>query len=404
VTKGGLIGASSSQNEWRTLPSGSRDRDIDLLLLTGAGASCGFGAQGQSLPLMADWAKDIFSRLQKEAPGCIGVTGLTANMSGPEFERQLGSFLRQRDAFSKIEPLIEPSFNLNGVPSEAATIGGGVRAWYKATDSQLDRVLEVIAGSLYKLFGAPSVDLGVAKEAYSRLLSALGLVPRRSRLVVATTNYDTIAEWALGEIGWLPDWGEMPPRPFGSAPVPIQVDSILNGIPRYVPVLHLHGSVGWYLKNGEVLPNRATTYNSDFGTPVVVYPDPDKAYDGDPVIAGLWAQFGFALDRAKRVLILGHSLNDRGILREVRQRVLPQSRVGISILTDASDRSQFDSSSSGLMDLVRTQLAEAKIFPLRFGGDFDPDATEFRKWLEDTEDLNLSATPAARAELTEKGS
>ena len=39
-------------------------------------------------------------------------------------------------------------------------------------------------------------------------------------------------------------------------------------------------------------------------------PDPDKEYDKDNIINTLWDQFAQALRRAKRVFVLGHSLNN----------------------------------------------------------------------------------------------
>jgi hypothetical protein len=389
VTEVGPEGQRDQQTGFPLPRSGAADRDIDLLLLTGAGASCGFGTQGRPLPLMGDWAKDIYGHLLKDAPGCVVVTGLTDDMSGPDFERQLGTFLRQRDALRMFEPLIKPSLQLPGVPPDAAMTGGGVVGWYSAATTQFDRVLGVIAESLYRLFATPTADLQAASGAYGRLLDALELAPRQSRLVLATTNYDTIGERALADNGWLPDWGEMPPQLFGSAVVPIQVEGILDGMPRYVPVLHLHGCVGWYRKDDQVLPTRANRHDSTYGTPVVVYPDPEKDYGGDLVIAGLWGQFCLALDRAKRVLILGHSLNDRAVLQEVLRRVRPHSRIAVSILADAGNRTEFDSSATDLMERVRTELSQARIFPLRFGPDFEPDRTSFRSWLSDTEAATL---------------
>ena len=389
MTEVGSEGQRDEQSRFPLPRSGAAERDIDLLLLTGAGASCGFGTQGRTLPLMGDWAKDIFGHLLKDAPGCVVVTGLTEDMSGPEFERQLGTFLRQRDALRKFGPLIEPSLQLPGVPPDAVMTGGGVVGWYSAASRQFDRVLEVLANSLYRLFAAPFVDLRAASSAYGRLLDALEMVPRQSRLVLATTNYDTIGERALTDNGWLPDWGEVPPQLFDSAVLPIQVNGILDGMPRYVPVLHLHGCVGWYRKDDHVMPTRASRYDSSFGTPVVVYPDPAKEYDGDVVIAGLWSQFCVALDRAKRVLILGHSLNDRAVLQEVLRRVRPHSRIAVSILADAGDGTKFDSSATPLMELVRTELSQARIFLLRFGPDFEPDRSSLRTWLLDTEAATL---------------
>lgn len=66
-------------------------------------------------------------------------------------------------------------------------------------------------------------------------------------------------------------------------------------------------------------------------------PDPDKVYDQDDIIIALWQQFGEALARAKRVFVLGHSLNDRYLLRALLQNVQPLDRIAVTVLADPAD-------------------------------------------------------------------
>src|SRR5205814_1660200 len=111
------------------------------------------------------------------------------------------------------------------------------------TAFHLDRIVEVIRASLYEEFGARSFDRGAAQGAYGGLLEALRIGPT-DRWVYATTNYDPIGETAIADCGRLPDYGV---APFDlTREAPIVAHNLLDGMPRYVPVLHLHGRVGWY--------------------------------------------------------------------------------------------------------------------------------------------------------------
>jgi hypothetical protein len=71
-----------------------------------------------------------------------------------------------------------------------------------------------------------------------------------------------------------------------------------------VPVIQLHGAVGWYREpSGTVTrqpPNRAP--NRSLGRPALLSPDPDK----DPASAmtrDLWGEFRRALSEATHILI-----------------------------------------------------------------------------------------------------
>lgn len=129
-----------------------------------------------------------------------------------------------------------------------------------------------------------------ATAAYKRLFDLLGLTSR-SKLVVATTNYDNLAECCLEQVGRLADTGEV--RPLGAIPPrPFQVGGLLEGMPRYTPVLHLHGAVGWYRgPDGSVFAVSGGKLNESHGEPVLMLPDPDKDYGVEPVITEIWAQF-----------------------------------------------------------------------------------------------------------------
>jgi len=100
-------------------------------------------------------------------------------------------------------------------------------------------------------------------------------------------------------------------------------------------------------------------------------PDPDKIYDADDVINSLWEQFREALRRAKAVLILGHSLNDRALVDAIVSNVYPLERVGITLLAEHGQPDKTDESAFPTMKTIEAHLGNAGMITMRFGGDED---------------------------------
>jgi hypothetical protein len=341
----------------------SPGRDIDLVLVTGAGASRDFGINRSQLPLMADWSEDLVQRLRQRANGYPEATGLASGMEPEAFERQLGMFLRSVSAFDRIEPLLEAItlFPLNAAPLMAADQW---TAWHRGAAFQLEQITAVIHESLYELFAAPPIDPYVPAEAYRTLLGWFGL-GMSSSWVYATTNYDTIAEIAIDGAGGLPDAGDVLGS-MSTAERPIRVDRLLDGMPRYVPVLHLHGRVGWLRRPREgAYSVDLKTYDSRYGVPIVMLPDLEKDYATDPLINTLWQQFEEALARAKRVLVLGHSLHDTALVQALHEHVHPPERLMITVLPVSPNGDE--PSDPAEADRIQKELPGAMLVPLRFG-------------------------------------
>ena len=350
------------------------ERDIDLVLVTGAGASCAFGVNGTSLPLMATWSDHLVRKLREAPMGYLAATGLADGMQAEQFERRLGDFLRSVDAFKSIDPLLGPitaiDSNLRPQANDADW-----RHWHEALSFQLDQIVAVIHKSLYEMFGAPKFDPGLVQQAYGSLLTTLG-IGVGSRWVYATTNYDTIGEAAIAALDGLPDVGEvqMPP---GHSERPIRVDGLLGGMPRYVPVLHLHGRVEWFRRPGMGLRSTPVErYDPQFGTPVVMLPDLEKSYEGDPTIASLWREFVAALSRAKRVLVLGHSLHDAALLKALRENI-ELSRVAVTYLPQSPDEHP-------LRERIAKELPVALALPFRFEANIEFTSQPLTQWLAST--------------------
>ena len=91
---------------------------------------------------------------------------------------------------------------------------------------------------------------------------------------------------------------------------------------------------------GLVVPERTTpTYQPGHGVPVVVLPDPSKTYDSDDIISALWKELILALQRAKMVLVLGHSLGDDALITALRDYVTPPLKLAVGIWAEANNDS-----------------------------------------------------------------
>jgi hypothetical protein len=359
-------------------------RDIDLVLVTGAGASTEFGVNGTKLPLMAEWSDSLVSKLAQRI-NYLDTTGLRRGMSGEEFETRLGKFLRDIEAFGRIGDLLEASarFQDLGPGGQALTAQGVLPRWHSVAVHHFDQIVGLIRESLYENFADASVDLGAAGQAYSGLFGSLGL-SGDSRMVYATTNYDTIGENAIRASGGRPDWGQ-PPSLGNEGELRLEIPGIIEGIGRYVPVLHLHGRVGWYRRDGRVYAANVVRHEQGYGIPIVMLPDPDKVYDQDDVIISLWQQFGEALARAKRVLVLGHSLNDSFMLRALVQNVEPLERIAVAVLEAEGDDGQAHESAAPVLEKIRQHLGNAAIIPMRFGSSPDAGRPGISIWTEKLE-------------------
>jgi hypothetical protein len=324
--------------------------------------------------MMGEWANALTRKLV-ERNSYLAVTGLYENMEPIEFEQKLGRFLRQMSSFAQVEDVVTgskhfpPSAEMATVPFSTSDV---LLSWYRNAKFHLDEINELVRESLYEQFAEPRTDPARAREAYGDLLRVLQIGPS-TQWVYVTTNYDTIGETALATLDLLPDWGEPPQVGGTNQERPIRVDGLLDVIPRSVPVLHIHGRIGWYRRvdvdgssEAYSMP-AATRHQRVWGTPIVMLPDPDKSYEADPIINTLWLQFLDVLDRAQRVFILGHSLNDAVLLEAIRERVQPNERIAVTVLSTEKNRDQPDTGSKDQEEKVKREFQNATVVPIRFG-------------------------------------
>ena len=258
------------------------------------------------MPLMPDWADALCHSLDQVEANLASACHLKPGMGGPEFEENLGLLIR----WEKVRYLEEHFQNLGGPTAGSHT--NHVVKTRAQMDQRMKSVMKTVNSTLYDQFGQRQVDDDQASAAYSGLLRELG----DPDLILATTNYDRAAETALETIGHEVDSG------FRGGPhrTPIlEPGGLIAERGSKTPVIHLHGAVGWYAQNGSVGDHYADLpYNPSLGTPVVLYPDPEKDPTSDAIVSELWTEFDAALEIADSVLIIGHSLHDPALVRALR--------------------------------------------------------------------------------------
>lgn len=362
------------------------ERDIDLLLLTGAGASYGLGISGSQIAAMKEWS-DHLTRALLDTPGYLQITGLEYKLDGPEFETRLGNFLAAARAFRDGKPLMVASADLF---YSSPTLNDfkrreNIAAWHEEVDGHLTDIYEIINKTLYQLFGRPSFDYQRAVRCYTDLLQRLAIAPRGGHWVYATTNYDRIGDEALEGAGYAIDWGERP-RARGGDRLIVPY-SLLDSVRTTVPLLHLHGRIGWYRRRekegGEPFASDMSEHNPSYGTPIVMLPSPNKVYEGDEVIDAIWKTFEEALKRARRVLVLGHSLNDAQIVDAIAKFAAPGT-VAVTVYGHASDPSLPASEDDPTLKIHRDKLPDSMLIPIRFGEENSAHAENLTEWVKRT--------------------
>jgi hypothetical protein len=315
---------------------------MNLLLVLGAGASRNLGKE-QPMPLMPDWANALCEELDEQEDGLAKACRLEPDMDGPTFEENLGLLLR----WQSVRHLEERFEGLGGNYPGGGI--GGVREARANINRRMSVVMKVLNSTLYDQFGQRRIDYERAEAAYSQVLDEVG----DCRLIVATTNYDRAAESALRLLGRSTNTGfigmpEMTPT--------LSPSGMVEGAEDAIPVIHLHGAVGWYEREGVVSDHYGdSAYNPTLGSPVVLYPDPEKDPTSDALVQQLWDEFDRAVGVADLILVVGHSLHDPALVETLRAAMTSGTQVVVSYF-DNEDESQID-----------LALPNARVVQMRFG-------------------------------------
>jgi hypothetical protein len=348
---------------------------MQLVIVLGAGASTYLGEE-RPLPLMNGWASALRAELDEHEKGLADAIGLKEKISGEEFEIALGELFRWRD--------------LRGLNARFRQLGGNplgienkfVLDAHAREKQRMQEIMKAINTTLFRLFGAAAIDESKAIDAYDNLLEVLG---RPKNLVMVTTNYDPAIEVALSGLGLRPETGfeRIPGRPPYLKPEGM-VDSLRKD-PAAVPVLHLHGAVGWYEKKGQVLEHHQhLPFQRSNGRPVVLYPDPDKDPTRDSLVRALWDEFDTALKDATHVLVIGHSLHDPVLKGRLAHASLT-SKVAVCLLGLPGSGGNELLVDDATIKRVRTMLPNLSAHPaMRFGPRSIADLRHVRNWIAKT--------------------
>lgn len=265
---------------------------------------------------MSGWATDLVEALGIRAEQI----GLRADMPGDEFETALGSFL----AFEKALPVVG-KFGYVGTPGAPQMgVDSNFQAWFNTANGAVQEVRHALWHNLFVTYGRDQIDDVAATTQYDALHAALRVADGsgpESWIAHATTNYDTAIETALGskaKDGFVERSGQGSPV---YAP-----DTLTSGweSTAEIPVVHLHGAVGWYYRqDGSITRLPADENYDDRRAPALLLPDDTKGVDTftKPQVE-TWGQFRRLLQMSTHVVFIGHSLHDAHIVDAVVERDL----------------------------------------------------------------------------------
>lgn len=293
-----------------------------VLLITGAGASRNLVDSGsQPLLLMNEWTPDLVNRLNQRNPMLASVIGLTKpQLDGEGFERCLGAFL----AWQRMLP--DEQFSVLGEKSLDENDKGNrvFPEWLHLARQRAEDIVDAIFDSLYENFGEERVSPNVASDSYAQLLTQM----EADVLTVATTNYDSSVIEGLQSLGRSPFWGEAARTRIAGGSPPVTIQGLAEtASPHHDAILYLHGKIGWYWKDQALVAIDAKQYNKEFGLPGILLPEQKKNY-AQTGFDVMWDEFRQSVERANRILVLGHSLHDEGIVELLRPKVQTTRVVG----------------------------------------------------------------------------
>jgi hypothetical protein len=197
---------------------------------------------------------------------------------------------------------------------------------------------------------------------------------------------------ALLAIGAIPDARDVQVSPLNPSERAIRVDGLLDGMPRFTAVLLLHGRVAWFRRDaGAYAIPVIQADNADLGIPIVMLPDLNNDDATDPIISTIWQQFSAALRRARRVLVLGHSLHDEALITALLENVNPRERLAVTVLASENSSQGPSADRNPASARVHELLPGAAVIPIRFDSSLEAGRTDLRDW-----SANAAAVDGAR--------
>ncbi|WP_370056365.1 SIR2 family protein [Leifsonia sp. EB41] len=340
---------------------------------------------------MSEWATSLIDELGYAAK----LLGLTEGMAGNEFESALGRFIAFANALPVVEPLHEFGGKAN-VLADPANVQALLdsNAWLTNARRNVDAVRRVLQRNLFEQFNQARIDENSAFHSYSALHDQLrsAFDERPVFLAHVTTNFDHAIEAAIEKEGETSSEDRVVldgfARSYGGkaetwAPNLLTFSRLHDG---EIPVVHLHGAVGWYFSDdGNTIRRRPSNeLIDDRLTPALLLPDDNKEIGKFPTpLRQVWDQFLGLLASSTHVLVLGHSLHDPHLVKELRSSQKP---IAVVAYTEPDAKGRFDLNNSSQAQSLRELLPEAKLLAGKFGqrgphSDIDP--IELKIWMRD---------------------
>jgi len=329
------------------------------------------GFDYEPIPQMEGLSRAIMKQLDTEVPGMAEGIGLSYDTKGDDFEKRLGEFLAWRAALPTAAGLVRAGFT--GL--ETGQAKAAVEDWLLQAKSRSDLARTVVFNVIYELFGQSKLAPGSVASAYSWLGSTLGT---GTKLAFATTNYDTAIELGFANSQYHAVSGE---NTDALGQTTVVVDELINCRSTEIPVLHLHGKLGWYLRpDGRIEGIRPDgRFDLNYGEPAMLLPDLDKDYSLSGFATTLWQQLDQLLARAERVLVLGHSLHDKRLVAAIRASG-PPGRVGVCFHRNGQGQANRPE-----VDRLNSLVHGAHFIPMVFGPTPDYDAEAWESWIRGRE-------------------
>jgi hypothetical protein len=288
---------------------------------------------------MADWANAVRDALDDVETGLADLMGVGRDVSPEAFEKAVGDLL----AWERMADDLLPFFRLGRV--DAAVEHPHDLSWLQRAVGRFDLAKDALISTIFRLFPVDAVDARTAATVLEQLLRELEVDPVGTAFAIATTNFDLVHEASLEALGantadgWTAvectreQWAPTGSPPFLERRRTTTETKTPCWSSSHVPVLHLHGSLAWRWNDGELAKVVETSqYDSQARqlAPAIQIPDPDKEPQG--VFRDHWQWFYELLATASHVVVIGHSLNDRPVVRAVRQ-----SQVKVAVVNPALD-------------------------------------------------------------------
>jgi hypothetical protein len=340
---------------------------------------------------MNEWVTSLSEALNAAEPLLASALRLDPQfndheLDGMEFEVLLGRFFTFQRGLSDFA-----SWGHFGTAQKPKGVSGHFSDWIKTARARCRMVEDVLWQNLTENFGYHQINVEAARSAYAEVASWFQVIAGTQGNLpfhIVTTNFDRSAEIALGRLGYEVEDGfvggahELPKlEVHGLAsrlltPPGLKAAATVAFRPqRTVGVLHLHGAVGWYEREGQLVRYPAEQdFNRTLGLPALLPPDDNKAVSAfKEWSSAIWNEFQELLAAASHVIVIGHSLNDsylRDALVDCSAKVLVGLYPGSSGRILAKDQKR-----------IEAELPKAETIALRFGPQPQVDAKQLRGFL-----------------------